>query len=546
MIELKAIYIGDKKIDKIIGSNFININQDKTTVNIYINQSGYDIGKSKRATITNVGLGENFVVKSTSDNSIVYTGEINGQIADFTNLNTEGEYYIECKGVTSYNFKIAENYIISISQGPALRFMAQSRQDVFNVGGDTGYGWRDSHQFSFEINSLVLQYMSNPSYYKSLDYGIENIDTCEYEELRTQNEPDIIWLIKFGVLRYYKWYSEKSIKLHALIKGQLAYFLYLYPYITDYVSEEFYTTIRDFTLTVWSYRTCNKAWYEVDGGINNNLYSTQEKIGNIKGQLPAGYAIIPNLLMWEVAKRDGLDNADNFKEAWLNNLSWLVNEVDLDNPEYTKGQRMSEWITITSLCQSYELYPDLCPEGTLNKIDRLADVLISRSNNMWDLRMYSKKGDLTNSNESLWTGGGTMNEVGNVAGFPICCYSIARIINNEAKRKRLKQMAVAHIDGIFGRNPFGRHYGYDAVTEIEGVDLGWFEKMQGGYGDLASVEGRLDASPKETAYPYNPSADCGYTEGWVAFNTAWNATLAYLNGENANITDGIWIFSNKS
>ena len=321
MIELKAIYIGDKKIDKIIGSNFININQDKTTVNIYINQSGYDIGKSKRATITNVGLGENFVVKSTSDNSIVYTGEINGQIADFTNLNTEGEYYIECKGVTSYNFKIAENYIISISQGPALRFMAQSRQDVFNVGGDTGYGWRDSHQFSFEINSLVLQYMSNPSYYKSLDYGIENIDTCEYEELRTQNEPDIIWLIKFGVLRYYKWYSEKSIKLHALIKGQLAYFLYLYPYITDYVSKEFYTTIRDFTLTVWSYRTCNKAWYEVDGGINNNLYSTQEKIGNIKGQLPAGYGIIPNLLMWEVAKRDGLDNADNFKEAWLNNLS---------------------------------------------------------------------------------------------------------------------------------------------------------------------------------------------------------------------------------
>ena len=112
-----------------------------------------------------------------------------------------------------------------------------------------------------------------------------------------------------------------------------------------------------------------------------------------------------------------------------------------------------------------------------------------------------------------------------------------------SKVKRLKELAISHFDNMFGRNPLGRHFGFDAAKEIEGVDLGWFSKHEGGLGALGEVYGRLDGSPKESAYPYNPSAHPGYTEGWVAFNTAWNMSLAYLCGENKNIRDGLGIFA---
>lgn len=537
-----AFYVGNTQTN-IKNIDYVNNNQDTSTVAIFINQSGYDIGRSKRATVTNAKNGTTFYIKNTSD-EIVYTGIIEFQIADFTEFNVIGEYYLNVGSINSYNFKIDNNYIATISQRPALDFMCQSRQDTFKVGANTGYAWRDSHQFSFELHSLCMQYLSNPSYYNSLEYTIPSIDTCEYTELQTQNEPDIVWLIKFAVTRYYNWYTVESCKPHALIKCQLPYFLYIYPYISSYVTEEFYTQIRDFTLEVWGYSWANKYWYEVNGGLDNNLYHTQSKIGTNKGQLPPGYAIVPNLLMYKIAVRDGLstDIQNKFYNAFYNNCKWLVDSVDLDNPLNTKGQRMSEYITMTGLTYVYEMYPELCPQHTLEKIERVADVIISRSNNMWDFRQYATKGDITGCQTTLWTVG-TMNEVGNVAGLPAICFAIARVISDENKKKRLKEIAMAHIDAVFGRNPFGRHYGYDATTEIEGVDLGWFEKHLSGYGALSECTGRLDASPKERSYPFDPDSDYGYTEGWVAFNSAWNMTLAYLNGENENITDALDIFT---
>ena len=542
MAKCTTVYVGDKQTN-VKNIDYINSNQDKTTVAIFLNQSGYDVGRSKRATVTNAKNGTTFYIKNTSD-EIVYTGTIEFQIADFTEFNVIGEYYLNVGSINSYNFKIDNNYIATISQRPALDFMAQSRQDVFNTGGNTGYAWRDSHQFSFELHGLCMQYMSNPSYYEGLPYSIPEIDTCEYTELQTQNEPDIIWLMKFAATRYYKWYTDKGINPHALIKCQLPYFLYLYPSINNYVTEEFYTQIRNFAIEVWGLTNCNKSWYEVDGGFDNDLYKTQSKIGTEKGQLPPGYAIMPNLLMYKIAVRDGLDAEvqTKFYNAFYNNCKWLIDNVDLDNPANSKGQRMSEYITMTGLTYAYETNPELCPPNTLEKIERMADVIISRSVNMWDFRQYSTERDITGSKTTQWTIG-TLNEVGNIAGLPAICFSIARVITDTNKKRRLKEIAMAHIDTVFGRNPYGRHYGYDAPTEIEGVDLGWFKKYSGGFGDLGSCTGRLDGSPKEVAYPFDANSDYGYTEGWVAFNSAWNMTLAYLNGENENITDGLDIFS---
>ena len=227
--------------------------QDTTTKAIFVNQIGYDSDKPKFATATNFKTGSTFYLKKASDKSIVYSGTVNKQKINFTNFtnNTDDEFYLQVDNKVSCPFKVKENLIFETSIPVAMLFMEMSRTDpVLSSATSTGIAWRDSHQFSFEVNSLVMLYMSNPSYYESLPYNVYRCSECEYEELQTQNEPNIIWLIKYAVTKYYKWATEKDIQLHAFIKGQIAYFLYLYPYIKQYVTEEFYNTIRDFTISI--------------------------------------------------------------------------------------------------------------------------------------------------------------------------------------------------------------------------------------------------------------------------------------------------------
>lgn len=513
---------------------------------IYINHCGYDVDKPKRATMPSATDGKIFLVKRFDDDEVTLAGLVEDGIADFSDIEKAGRYYIESGGSQSYEIIVGENRIFDVSAPLAVKFMEMSRQDAFDVGGDTGYAWRDSHQFSFELSALAMMYMSNPSYYEAMARDVYKVDECEYEELRTQTEPNIVWLMKFGAQRYWDWCVNDGIQLHALVKGQLPYFLYLYPHIQQYVSEDFYTKIRDMTVSQWNVGTCNKAWYDVS--INHSLFETQSKIGTVKGACPPGYAIVPNLMMWEVAKRDGLENAQNYFDAAYNNLMWLVNDVDLSDPANTKGQRMSEYITFHALTYAYEMYPDLCPAGTYDKILDVAKLLISRSNNMWDYCQYKTAGDLSGADSTRWvnmeTSGGLCNQPGNVAGFMAIAYSLARVIKDEEICKKLRQLAVSHLDHVYGRNPHGRHFCYTATQEFDGAKLGWTERYQGGAGNLTYCVGVLDGSPKEESYPYDPDASTGYTEGWVAFNSAWNMSLAYLCGENAKITDGIGIFAN--
>lgn len=391
-----------------------------------------------------------------------------------------------------------------------------------------------------------MQYMSNQSYYNSLPYNIYRVSDCEYPELRIQDCPDIIWLMKFAVTRYYDWNVNKGINLHALIKGQVAYFLYIYPHISSYVDSAWYQQIRDWLIQQWSVSTCNKSWYEVSGGINHDLFTTQSKIGTIKGQLPPGYAIVPNLMMYEATNRDGLTSASDFMTAAENNIAWLVDNVDLTNPAYTKGQRMSEYITFHALTYAYELYPSHCPQTTYAKILEIANLLIYRSENYWDYTQYQTEDESESIDSTIWVNpelysSGLSNQPGNVAGFMCVAYSLARVISNQTITGRLKELAISHIDHCFGRNPTGRCFDYKATEDFDGAKVGWVQRYAGGLGHLDDVVGVLDGSPKNTNYPFLPDGDTGYTEGWVAFNTAWNMALAYYRAETT--TDGIGIFS---
>lgn len=511
----------------------------------FVNQIGYDSDKSKRATY--MGTATSFTVNRAIDGTVVYSGNIVDNIADFSAVDVTGIFYLQTSSESSYNFNVARNRIWNVSAKVALDFMAQARQDAFDTGGNTGYAWRDSHQFSFELNSLVMQYMSNPTYYNSLPYGIYKVNQCEYTNLRTQDCPDIIWLMKFAVTRYHDWNVNDGIQLHALIKAQVAYFLYLYPHISQYVDSSWYQTIRDWIISQWSVTTCNKSWYEVSGGINHNLFTTQAKIGTVKGMLPPGYAIVPNFMMYEVATRDSLATASQFMTAAENNIAWLVNSVDLSDPTNTKGQRMSEYITFHALTYAYEMYPSHCPSGTYAKIASVANLLISRSNNLWDYTQYQTDGDLSGSATTIWNNAevqtsGLANNPGYV-GMMGVYFALARVITDSSVKAKLKELAMSHIAHGFGRNPLGRCFDYKATEDFDGAQLGWVERYQGGAGDLGWVVGVLDGSPKEGSFPFNPNASTGYTEGWVAFNSAWNMALAYLKGEDQS---GIGIFASNS
>ncbi len=577
---------------------------------ILVNQIGYDNGTAMRASCPNVADGTEFQVVNAATKAVVRTGTVEKGIADFTGLTaeTDTDFYLTCAGKQSYTFTVGTNLIQRRSVKQALAFMNETRSDGFKrSGGDgnanngSGVGWRDSHQFSFEMNGLVLQYMANPSVYDNMPHSIVGLESCDYEDLRTQNEPDIVWLIKFAARRYYDVGVNMGRDLHILLKEQLAYYLYLAPELIarGWETEEFYQKVRNYTISVWGKDACNVQWHEVNG-TNHNLYSVQDKFGGLKGSQPMGHSIVPNLMMYEVAKREGLsdETANAFLKAAIENCAYTIGKHttnldangnvinDICDPFFCKGQRMSEYITIPALGYFIEMCPadidftTLGEEGLTNdltdmaalknavkaKIAEWATVNIARGDNLWDIRMAVSKqaGDLTNYQfhnpnftektikQEYWTGaayanaddqsqylkgGAPKNEPGNQAGLQAVMYAAARVLDDNTVNTRLHELGVAAIDDLYGRNPSGRAAFYDFTRDFEGAVLGWYKQYQGGYGLLGGCTAVIDANVPEAGYPYAPqNGNTGYTEGWVAYNTAWNASLAYSQAENVALS----------
>ena len=367
---------------------------------------------------------------------------------------------------------------------------------------------------------------------------------CDYADLQTQNEPDIVWLIKFAARRYYDVGTKMGQKLHMLLKEQLAYYLYLAPELIarGWESAEFYQNVRDYTISVWgkdeqptNYQT---QWYWVDG-TNHDLYSVQKVFGGLKGSQPMGHSIVPNLMMYEVAKRDGLGDAvaEKFLKAAVDNCAYTVSNTDgndICDPYFCKGQRMSEYVTIPAL----DYFVEMCPGGeTLkaqvkDKIAQWATVNIARGNNLWDIRKAVCLADLssytfhTSGNtidQEYWTGAAyaladgqnpsttPKNEPGNQAGLQAAMYAAARVLKDDAETtNRLHALGVAAIDDLFGRNPTGTAAFYHFKRDFTGGDAGWYKQYSGGAGRLEGCTAVIDANAPEFCYRnggYNPSKD---------------------------------------
>ncbi len=506
---------------------------------VIVNQTGYDLGGPKRFTAPRALDGEAFRVVD-ADDVVVYEGVVRGQVGDFSALDpsSTGPYRILLSGTAgegeSYAFGIGANWTERVSYRNAIAFMTDVRCFYGDLssralnGTDAlckaGLGWRDSHQMSFEIPTLVDLYFANPSAIGAIRMPGARYDWLQYPT--TADAPEVARLIAWGAEIYLRGQYD-----HALIKEQLASFLWAYPALAQWIPKKLYDDVRDYLFPIWAQEGYSRyAWHDYTPHTAN-LLQVYTQVGTGKGEFPPGHSVLPNLRMWQVAEREGRVDAQRYLDAGLAQAQWLIDNLDLDDPLTTKGQRQGEFQLMTGLGSLALMVPaDRLPTGLGAFAERWAQVVIARSDNMWDFRKYS---------DDRWTipsftGGGSgddPNETGNLLGFPGAALAAATLIGDAGVDARLAEIAQAHVDDVFGRNPTGRASQYrigDPEVAFEGLDLGWFSEYQGGNGILQGSHGVFDGSPKNGHYPFNPGvSNIGHTEGWVVYTTNWMESLAW-------------------
>lgn len=495
---------------------------------IYLNQSGFNLGKPKRFTAPTLEDGTLFVIQALNSDKSLFEGTIRRNKGDFTAFNPagNGEYILKAGGITSVPFRIGPNWLERVSYQNAVNFMVDSRH---YVGNDRNvcrgsFGWRDDHHFGWELHTLVPQLLSNPSAYERMPKQVRYEKPKDAKlwgalEPYTDDAPDIVKLIHWGADVIV---TQKL--SHEHLKAQLAYFLYAWPALEAYLPAQNYQIVRDYAFATWQ-EAKNDHSYPYDESSGHNLLELKTRIGSTKGGLPPGFSIEPNLLMHEVAKREKRSDAEIYLQAAVKQAEWIVAKLDWNDPLNTKGQRMSEFLTITGLAHLLREYPEQAPKGLAEKINQWAKVIVRRADNLWDFRKLDDKDRWTPMGDSpqKW------NEPGNVIGLPAPLLAAMNFIDDASTRQRLDELVWSHFDGMFGRNPVGRHFSFDAPREVEGVEHGWFKFYHGGIGRLADARFVIDGSPKNAHYPYHPEVgDIGWTEGWVQFNVAFNVSLSYL------------------
>jgi len=536
---------------------------------IYLNQSGFNLGKPKRFTAPTLPDGTFFQVVNRVAGKVVHEGTIEKHIGDFSDFNPQSadEFVVKAGGFTSFPFRIGHGWFERVTYQNAVNFMIDSRHYVgtYKKPCVGSFGWRDDHHFAFELRTLVPQYLSNPVAYErmpsQITYPKPQRGLWGALQPYQEDAPDVVKLIHWG--------ADVTVTqelTHEFLKGDLAYFLYAWPQLKRWLPEQNYRAVLQYVQATWEQPTADRK-YPYDRSPEHNLFALKTRLGTTKGELPPGHSVMPNLLMYEVAKqcletnarlpvpnlgeidgetgfgrcrqfqsplrRDKLPDAEKFFNAAHRQVQWMVENLDWEDPQTTKGQRMSEHVTMTGLACFLQLHPDRAPAGLRKKINDWARVAVRRSNNMWDFRRLTDEGRWTPSGDkhTMW------NEPGNVVGFPACALAAAPFVDDPSLRARLHELAISHMDNCFGRNPCGRHFSYDARREIEGCDLGWYSHLPGGIGKLGDVRFVLDGAPKHVHYPYHPEAgNYGWTEGWVNFNTAFNLSLAYMAKADTELT----------
>ena len=524
---------------------------------VCLNQSGYNTGWPKRFTAPLAPEGAVFQITGKGKGNILYSGRIvkgTGDFSSFNPVDTAQQYIIKVSGGNlqegvSYPFNIGRFWLENTLTQSALDFMVDSRSITgTHPSAYGGTPWRDGTFYSYEVPSLVLQYLSNPAFYENapvqINYKKDRAMVLDsnfkyYMEAEGQTAlqtvrkyyraidapvgphvPDIIQLIHWGIGYYLidpvtrdPSGGDEGRKLHPQTLEQFAYFLYGYPYFKEYFTAQFYQQAKQLVTKEWAY---------------TGLFGVFTAIGSGKGREAPGHSVMPNLFMYEVAMRDGDKDAERYFRAAYLQTEWIIQNLDLNDPRTTKGQRMNEHQLITALVYFLKQYPDKAPPKLKEKITKWIDIAIARSDNMWDFRRY----DLGKN----WTIPG-YSETGNITGFPAIAVAAASVTQNAQQKERLLQLATAAIDDLFGRNPQNACSPSQKDLGFTNLEKGWpKEYTRDVCARLETVRGTFSSISTTDMYPYNPAGKFGHLEGWVVFNAGWNVSLAYLNNYDTRLS----------
>nr|WP_295871474.1 hypothetical protein [uncultured Chitinophaga sp.] len=519
---------------------------------VCVNQAGYNTGAPKRFTVPTAPQGSiDFYITGAGDNKPLYKGKTHRGTGDFTGFrpaDPQLSYVVHVKGGhlpegSSYPFRIAPFLIEKEGLAPSVWFM----NDCRSVTGvhHSAYGgcpWRDGTYYSYEVPSMIWMYLSNPSAYNAMPATISYdslkamvmdpgfrlvpglLDSTALRSTRKyftavdkplRNDiPDVLMNVHWGI-GYYLMNPETQDpsgdslprQLHPQTLAQFAYFLYAYPYVGKWFSRKFYQQALQFTRDHWA---------------KVGLLDIRREVGTSKGRHAPGFSVLPNLLMYEVARREGLSDTAAYLQAAYRQVAWMTDSLNMEDPIVTKGQRMSEHMLMSGMAVYLLRYKDQAPAGLQQKIAQWAAVVVRRSDNAWDFRKYDDK-------DTSWTVP-VYNEVGNVAGFPASVLLAAAIEKDAAKKQRLEQIAFAHFDNLYGRNPLNAHAAHHPEKGFPGISKGY---PKGYFDDVTArlelCRGALSCLPGSEMYPFNPQGKDRHLEGWIAHNTAWNMSLAVLN-----------------
>jgi len=534
---------------------------------VAVNQVGYETGRSKRFTAPKAKEGTPFVVRSSGGGDPLFAGKIQKNIGDFSSFKPEsstGHFVVEVEGAAgskagSDPFLIRPNLYREQFWQTAVDFLIDTRSAVGTYPGAYGGSpWRDGTYYDAIIPSLVLFYLADPkgvdAMPKQIDWeadkkrvtapafifndkdpgakGVMNSVRAYYElEPPAANAPDVVKLIHWGAGFYLvnpltqdPSKDPDPGKLHPQTVEQVAYVVWAWPVLKKWLPESFYQRCRDFCFVNWKPSCEISSWWDPKTYLTPEDLTEGNPMGGLlhpyKGRHAPGHSIVPNLLMHEVAKREGRDDASVYLDAAVQQAEWCVKNLDWNDPRTTKGHRMSEHRTIPNLVWLLQKYPAQAPPGLKQKINDWVDVALARSDNLWDYRRFDM--------EKHWSIP-KLNDVGNLLSFPAIATAASWVVDDARKKARLEQLSTAAIDHVFGRNP--RLAASPAKPEMgfPEIERGWPQHYkEDRCARLELCRGSISSAPGTEMYPFNPEGNYRHAEGWVNYGASWCISLAYL------------------
>ena len=542
---------------------------------VAVNQVGYVTGKPKRFTAPKAEDGTKFSIRPAEGGNELFKGTIQGGIGDFTGFQPKDSaqrHVVEINAQdgtahVSDPFLIRANLIQEQYWQAAVDFLIDTRSATgTHASAYGGSPWRDGTYYDAIIPSLVMFYLSDPKNVESMprqidweadkkrvgapDFKFSEKDpgakgfmkpVLEYYQLEAPaaGAPDVVKLIHWGAGFYLVNPETKDPskdpdprKIHTQTVEQVAYVVWAWPALKKWLPESFYQKCRDFCFANWEPSLGISPWWDPKTYLTPEDLREGNPMGGLlhpyKGRHAPGHSIVPNLLMHEVATREGRKDAAIYLDAAVKQAEWCVNNLDWNDPRTTKGHRMSEPRTIPNLVWLLQKYPKQAPAGLKEKIAAWVDVAISRSDNLWDYRRY----DL----QDHWSIP-KLNDVGNLLSLPAIATAAGWVIEDAAKKTRLEQISTAAIDHVFGRNP--RLAAAPAHPEMgfPEVERGWPEHYKKDVcARLELCRGSISSAPGSEMYPFNPKGKYRHPEGWVNYGASWCISLAYLQASAKGTT----------